>query len=129
QWNNFLAQSEYADSLRHDPRFQTPVRDGYTLPELNLLQGLSYLRAQEIRRDYGFVRVARSWREQTLSTTALALVNLHDGSFLFTPEASYGIRKQTSIYARATLFFGDERSQYGNVPTAHSFTVGVRRHF
>ncbi|HEY0143930.1 MAG TPA: hypothetical protein VGF48_23795 [Thermoanaerobaculia bacterium] len=129
EWNNFLAQSRYADSLRDDPRHQAPIRDGYTLPELNLLQGLSYLRAQEIRRDYGFVRVARAWRDQTLSTTALALVNLHDGSFLVTPEASYTVRRQTSVYARATLFYGNERSQYGNVPTGQSFTVGVRRHF
>jgi hypothetical protein len=129
EWDRFLAQSEYADSLRRDSRFQAAVRDGYTLPELNLVQGLSYLRTQELRRDYGFVRLSRGWLENNMQTTLLTLVNLHDGSLLVTPEIGYTIRRQTSIYGRATLFFGDQRSQYGNVPTSRSVTVGVRQHF
>jgi hypothetical protein len=129
EWSRFVQQSEYADSLRDDPRYQTPVSNGFTLPELNLVQGLSYLRAQELRRDYGFLRVSRGWLDNTLQTTALALINLHDASLLVTPEISYTLQRQTAIYARATLFFGDDRSQYGNVPTASSLTFGVRRHF
>ena len=128
EWNNFMMQGRYADSLRGDPRFR-PVQDGMTLPELNLAQGLSYLRGQEIQRDYGFLRVARSFHDSKISATALALVNIHDRSTLVAPEVSFTVRRATTFYARGVLFFGNGDSQYGNVPTQSSFTAGVRQHF
>lgn len=128
EWRNFIEQGRYADSLRGDPRYG-PVQDGKTLPELNLLQGLGYLRGQEIQRDYGFLRVARTFLEGKLSATALALVNIHDRSSLVAPEVAFTVRRTTTFYARGVLFFGDDETQYGNVPNRTVITAGVRRHF
>lgn len=128
QWNNFTGHARFAGSLRGDPRFPV-VRDGMTLPELNLLQALGHLRRQEVQRDYGFVRVARSFRDGTISANALSLVNLHDRSFLVAPEVAWTLRRETTFYARAVLFTGNDDSQYGNVPNRGSVTVGMRRHF
>jgi hypothetical protein len=128
QWDNFLTQSAYASELAAGHRFP-PVYGGFTLPEVNLQQGLAYLRSQEIQRDYGFVRLARSFRDGRLQTVALALVNLHDRSFLVAPEATLTVMGRTSVYVRGVLFHGNDRSQYGNVAFSRSVTVGVRQHF
>lgn len=128
EWRNFMMQGHYADSLRGDPRFG-PVQNGLTLPELNLAQGLSYLRRQEIQRDYAFLRVARSFRDGKISATALALVNIRDRSTLVAPEVSFTVRRATTFYARGVLFLGNDQSQYGNVPTASSVTAGIRRYY
>jgi len=128
EWSNFNSQARYADSLRGDPRF-VPIQDGMTLPELNLVQGLSYLRGQEIQRDYAFLRLSRSFLEGKISTTALTLVNIHDRSSLVAPELSYTLRRQTTFYARGVFFFGNDHSQYGNVPDSRTLTAGIRRHF
>ncbi|MGZ5440795.1 MAG: hypothetical protein ACXW5U_01520 [Thermoanaerobaculia bacterium] len=127
EWGNFIEQGRYADSLRADPRF-TPVRDGMTLPELNLVQGLSFLRGQEIQRDYAFLRLSRSFFGK-VSVSALTLINIHDRSSLVAPEVSFTLRRRTTFYARGVLFFGNEKSQYGNVPDRSVITAGIRQHF
>jgi hypothetical protein len=128
QWDNFLAQSSYASQLNQDGQFP-PVRGGYTLPQLNLLQGLSYLRSQEIRRDYGFVRLARSFAGEKVAADILAVINLGDRSLLVAPEVSIKIGERTSLYARAVVFSGDSRSQYANVAFARTATAGLRVHY
>lgn len=125
EWSRVIDQGRYAESLRTSPTFAP----GPTLPELNLVQGLSYLRGQEIQRDYAFLRLSRAFFSNKLSTTALTLINVHDHSSLLAPEVAFTLRRQTTFYARAVLFSGNDHSQYGNVPDRRVVTVGVRRAF
>jgi hypothetical protein len=128
QWDNFLAQSAFASELNRGGQFP-PVFGGFTLPQVNLLQGLSYLRSQEIRRDYGFVRLARSFAGEKVTADALTLINLEDRSLLVAPEVSFKIGLRTSLYVRAVVFSGDRRSQYASVAFASTATAGLQVHF
>jgi len=128
QWDNFMAQSAFAAELNEGGGFP-PVSGVYTLPQVNLLQGLSYLRSQEIRRNYGFLRLARTFADGKFSADALALINLADGSFLVAPEVELNIGQRITLYVRATAFRGGGRSQYGNVAFASTGTAGLRAHF
>jgi hypothetical protein len=128
QWDNFLGQSSYASELNRSGQFP-PVFGGLTLPQVNLLQGLSYLRSQEIRRDYAFVRLARSFADEKVAAEALTVINLEDGSLLVAPEVSIKIGIRTSLYVRGVVFRGGRGSQYGNVAFASTVTAGLRAHF
>jgi hypothetical protein len=128
EWERFLEQARYSRGLFERGGFP-PVLEGRSLPELNLLLAMRSLGAGVLGQDYGFVRLSRSRPLRGVEPSVLALANLRDGSLTWIPEVSLRVRRRLTLYGRATLPSGAERSEFGNVPVSRSFNFGVRLAF
>lgn len=129
EWDLYLQQGRFSRDLADSQDF-APVFDGRSAPEIDLLQALQALNRTSVGRNYLFMRAAlpqRSWRK--LESSLIALVNLQDRSWVAIPEASLSISRRLEAYARATVFFGDSRSEFGLVPTGPSANIGLRVRF
>ena len=63
-----------------------------------------------------------------LEITALANINVQDGSGLIQATANYYLSRAWTIGAQATLTFGGRRSEFGSLPQAGGFLVQVVRY-
>jgi hypothetical protein len=128
EWERFIAHAHFSREQLATGQYP-PVFEDLSLPALNLLQGLQQLGRQSIRRNYLFLRVADSWRNERLAATVLGLINLDDRSGLGVGEVSYLVRKGALVYARATLFGGSAESEFGNLGRRGSLNVGLQLSF
>jgi hypothetical protein len=128
EWQRFLAQARFSAGQLDSGRFP-PVFGGRSLPELDLLQAMQGLGRPGLGRDYVFVRLAHSRLLRRVEASALALVNVRDGSLVGVPEVTVALQRRVSAYARATWFAGDEESEFGNVPIGAAGALGLRLSF
>jgi hypothetical protein len=128
EWAGFLDQGRYSSALATGQKFP-PVVGGRSLPELNLLQALQLFQGPGLRRNYVFTRFSHSGLFGGTEGSAIAIVNLDDRSAVLVPEISIPLRHRVVLYALATYFRGEARSEYANVPDAYSVTLGIRIHF
>ncbi len=124
EWDAFTAQSTLSRSLYDGGTF-APVFSGRSLPEINLLQAMQFLRRGGVRRNYGFLRAARSQARGRLQATALALVSLDDRSFVVVPEVSFTPSRRLLTYVRGAVFGGGRSTEFGSLPTGPSLSVGA----
>jgi hypothetical protein len=124
EWSNFTAQAAYSRTLFETGSFP-PVHEGRSLPELNVLQAMQVLRGGSVRRNYFFLRGARTQLQGRLQVNALALVGLDDRSLVVSPEISFSPASRILVYGRGTLFGGGRWTEYGSVPTGRAVSLGV----
>ena len=124
EWDRYMSQTDYSRRAYLSGDY-LPVFDGRSLPEVNLLQSLSWFAGQDLRKNYLFVRAAQSLMAERLNGQVLALIGLDDFSVAYVGEVSYLIRRRTTVYARASMFSGSRTSQYGNVGQRGSLITGV----
>jgi hypothetical protein len=84
------------------------------LAAMNLSADLEFLQsgARGVMRDYVFIRLWKALKDVNLS--AMAFVNLADGSFLALAEASLPLADSVSLYLRPVYFSGKDGSEYGD---------------
>jgi hypothetical protein len=124
QWSRFAAQAAFSRTLFDQGSFP-PVSDGRSLPELDLLQAMQVLQRGGARRNYGFVRVARTQARGRLEATALGIVGLDDGSFVVVPEVTFSPVPWLGAYVRGSAFSGGAQTEYGFVPAGSTLSVGA----
>jgi len=124
EWNRFLDQIRFSQQ-QLDTTTYPAGPGGLSLPEGNLLQGLSYLSGGSIRRNYLFVRASDSWLGEQLGVSALVLVNLHDGGVLPVAELTLLLHRAT-FYLRAIGFAGSRRSEFANLGMIGELSGGIR---
>jgi hypothetical protein len=105
EWAAFTAQSALSRSLLEGGRFP-PVFEGRSLPEINLLQAMQFLRGGGVRRNYVFLRASRTQARGRVQATALALADVDDRSFVLVPEVSFQPTKRLGLYLRGSSFSG-----------------------
>lgn len=128
EWERFLAQARFSASQLDSGAFP-PVFDGRSLPELNLLQAMQGLGRPGLGRGYLFVRLAHPRLLHRAEASALALVNVRDGSLVAVPELTVTLQRRVSAYVRGTWFSGSATSEFGNVPLGGAATFGLRVSF
>jgi hypothetical protein len=124
EWDRYMAQTDYSRRAYLSGDY-LPVFDGRSLPEVNLLQSLSWFAGQDLRKNYLFLRASQSWMAERLNAQVLTLVSLDDLSAAYVGEVSYLLRRGTTIYARGSMFSGGRTSQYGNVGQRGSLITGA----
>jgi hypothetical protein len=124
EWGRFSAQAAYSRSLFEQGSYP-PVRDGRSLPELDLLQAMQILQRGSARRNYAFLRVARTQARGRLEATALGIVGLDDGSFVVVPEVTFSPVPWLGAYVRGSAFGGGSQTEYGFVPAGTTLSLGA----
>jgi len=96
------------------------------LAAMNLNADLEWLQAgaRGVMRDYGFFRLWKALKNVNLS--ALAFVNLADGSFLGLAEASLPLADSVSFFLRPIYFSGKKGSEYGDSFYATMLQLGLQ---
>jgi hypothetical protein len=124
EWGRFAAQAAYSRMLFEQGSYP-PVRDGRSLPELDLLQAMQVLQRGSPRRNYAFLRAARTQARGRLEVTALGIVGLDDGSFVVVPEITFSPVPWLGAYVRGSAFGGGSQTEYGFVPAGTTVSVGA----
>jgi hypothetical protein len=99
------------------------------LPEplavMNLNADLEFLQSgsRGVMRDYFFIRLWKALKNVNLS--ALAFVNLADGSFLALAEASLPLADNVALYLRPIYFSGKNGTEYGDSFYASMLQLGL----
>jgi hypothetical protein len=93
------------------------------------LRGYAQDQQQTVTRHSGFVRA--DWVDAfvpDLELTALASVDLHDGSGLAQATADYYLSRAWTVGGLAGFTFGGRRSDFGSLPTAGSVLIRLVRY-
>lgn len=125
EWERVLGQAQFSRRL-YEGNVYPPISDGRSLPELNLLLAQRSLGGGALGRHYGFLRLARAGALTRLDASVLAFANLQDRSLAVVPEASVKVQRRTTVYGRATFPIGGNTSEFGNLPIARTFNLGLR---
>jgi hypothetical protein len=96
------------------------------LAAMNLNADLEFLQSgsRGVMRDYLFARLWKALKNVNLS--ALAFVNLADGSFLALSEASFSLADGIALYLRPIYFSGKKGSEYGDSFYATMLQLGLQ---
>jgi hypothetical protein len=124
EWDRFATQAAYSRALFEAGSFP-PVAGGRSLPELNLLQAMQILQRGGARRNYAFLRAARTQWRGRLEATALTIVGLDDRSFVVVPEVTFTPVPWLGAYVRGSAFGGGRTTEYGLVPAGSTVGVGA----
>ena len=125
EWQRYLDQVRFSGAAFESGAYP-PLSNGRSLPELNLLLAMQGLGSGSLGRDYGFIRVARTYRVPAVESSVLAFANLRDGSLALVPEFSVRVQRRMTVYGRATFPIGSKESEFGNIPIARSANLGLR---
>ena len=124
EWSRFMAQADYSRALFEGGSFP-PVAEGRSIPEVNLLQAMQVLRQGSVRRNYSFLRAARTFSGGKLQVEALGILGLDDRSFVVVPEVAFAVTPRILTYVRGTAFGGSRRSEFGSLPSGPFGSVGA----
>lgn len=81
------------------------------------------------RRQFLFLRIARSGAEAALAPELIVIAGLDDGGWTIVPGVTWTPRARLQVYARVLHLAGPKRSVVANAPWSTSFTIGTAVRF